>query len=183
MRSSLLSTSPGKINLVIAPHAGIDLVIETVTYLATTGNVRVIDCGNSFNVYPLAKSIRRQTTDLQSAMDRVLLNRAFTCYQVVTMLTKEHSKMPVLVIDFLATFLDENVAFSESKRLLNHAIAELNRISSFAQVLVTVRPLLTVNNERISLLNDITRASENVYRLESTLLIPESAIQLPLFKS
>ena len=61
-------------------------MLDLAAQLAAHGPLRVLDGGNQFNVYPVARAIRRQTPDLNAALQRIVLSRAFTCYQMVVML-------------------------------------------------------------------------------------------------
>jgi hypothetical protein len=161
MNFSLLPASSGAIHLVIAPHAGTALITETAARLALAGQVRVLDCGNRFNVYPVAKAVRRLTAEMDPVLDRILLSRAFTCYQVLALLRQETSPRPapILVVDLLATFLDENIPLTESRRLL------------------------TLSAERASLLEALMQTATAVYRLEDPSLLPEPQLQGMLFSA
>lgn len=180
MNFSPLPVTRGSYNLVIAPHAGIKLVIETTARLAVSAPVRLIDCGNRSNVYPITKVIRRLTRDVNATLDRIHISRAFTCYQVLAMLKRSESQIPTLVIDLLCTFLDETIKLDESRRLLDRSILELKRLSQVAPVLVTVKPLLTISAERISLLDAVAQNATSVYQIEEpdTVPIPESQLSL-----
>ena len=168
MNFSLLPTAYGGFNLMLAPHAGMSIVTEVAARLALAAPLRVLDCGNRFNVYPLAKTMRRLTIEIDPAMEHVLLSRAFTCYQVLVMLKREVSHNPVLVVDLLATFLDEDVSLVESQRLLSLCVAELQRLSRLAPVLVTVKPLLALSAERAPLLETIVQSAGRFYRFEES---------------
>jgi len=185
MNFSLLPASSGAIHLVIAPHAGTGLITETAARLALAGQVRVLDCGNRFNVYPVAKAVRRLTTEMDPVLDRILLSRAFTCYQVLALLRQETSPKPapILVVDLLATFLDENIPLAESRRLLDHSLYEIERLSQAAPVLITVKPLLTLSADRASLLEVLIQTATAVYRLEDPALLPEPQLQGMLFSA
>ena len=101
----------------------------------------VIDGGNSFDPYPVARAIRRRTHNLDEIFARVTIARAFTCYQVVTLLENTPATdRPHLVCDLTATFYDEAVSYSESYRLLRIAAGELRRLNRRAPVVVTARP-------------------------------------------
>ena len=45
-----------------APHAAAKLMLELSARLSLAGEVRVLDGGNRFNVYPVARAARRYTT-------------------------------------------------------------------------------------------------------------------------
>ena len=157
--------TPGSYDLVIAPHAGMPLITVISARLALTGTLRVLDCGNRYNVYPIAREIRRRSIAVDASMDNILITRAFTSYQVLAMLKRERAQAPVLVIDLLATYLDEDIDLVESRRLLRYSIAELARLSQSAPLLVTVKPLLPISAEREPLLQALARSAKIVYPL------------------
>ena len=88
-----------------------------------------------------ARAIRRQISDLNAALQRILLSRAFTCYQMVVMLDEVAAApfpIPTLALDLLATFYDENVTLVESQRLLRGCIRRLQQVSQQVPVIVSV---------------------------------------------
>jgi hypothetical protein len=154
--------------LVIAPHAGMPLINEAAARLALNGNVRVLDGGNRFNVYPVARSVRRLTPRLEETLARISLARAFTCYQMLTLLEDTPAlSTPTLVLDLLSTFLDESVRLEESRRLLQQSIRHLQRLSHSAPVVVSAKPLLALSADRLPLLELLQQAATNVIKLES----------------
>jgi hypothetical protein len=81
------SRPPGnQVMLVVAPHAANPLMLELAARLAVEQPLRVLDGGNRFNVYPVAKAVRRCTARLEEALGRIILSRAFTCYQLQALL-------------------------------------------------------------------------------------------------
>jgi hypothetical protein len=127
-QTNALGAHCSRLTLVIAPHAGMPLMVETAARLALNGSVRVLDGGNRFNVYPVAQAVRRITPRLEETLSHISLSRAFTCYQMLTLL-EETTAQPVatLVLDLLSTFLDENVTLVESRRLLHRWWSASNR--------------------------------------------------------
>ncbi len=154
--------------LVIAPHAGMPLIYETAARLALKGGVRVLDGGNRFNVYPVAQSIRRLTPRLEETLARISLARAFTCYQMLTLL-EETPALPMitLVLDLLSTYLDESVTLEESYRLLQQSLIQLDRLSQAAAVVISVKPFLALSANRTSLLELLEQSVSDVIKLES----------------
>ena len=51
-------------------------MLDLAAQLAAHGPLRVLDGGNQFNVYPVARAIRRRTSDLNAALQRIVLSRA-----------------------------------------------------------------------------------------------------------
>lgn len=165
-----------QIFLLIAPHAGKSMMLEMAARLATAGTLRVIDGGNQFNAYVVARAVRRRTARMEEALTNIRVARAFTCYQMLVMLadTPENSH-PTLVLDLLSTFYDENVRLAESRRLLAASIDHLRRLSETAPLMVSVRPPGSASEpERAELLEMLRQAAHQVWITE-----PPVAAALP----
>jgi hypothetical protein len=166
--------------LVIAPHAGMPLLVELAARLALNSKVRVLDGNNRFNVYPVAQAVRRLTPRLEETLSRVSLARAFTCYQMLTLLEETPAEStPTLVLDLLATFLDENVRLEESRRLLQLAIVQLQRLSQSAPLVVSVKPPIALVADRMPLLELLQQAAAHTIQLEGQQ--PQPVTTMPLF--
>ena len=166
--------------LIIAPHAGMPLMVELAARLALNDSVRVLDGGNRFNVYPVAQAVRRITPRLEETLSRISLARAFTCYQMLTLLEESPvQSTPTLVLDLLATFLDENVRLDESRRLLQLAIIQLQRLSQSAPLVVSVKPPIALVADRMPLLDLLQQAATRTLHLEAQ--HSQAAVTLPLF--
>ena len=130
-----------KIALLIGERAERETLLDFTAVLALRGPVRILDAGNSFDPYHVTRAIRRQTPQLDQPLARISVARAFTCYQVITLLQETPSTpMPHLVFDLLATFYDQAVSQAESYRLLQFAVVHLLRLKRQAPVIVGVRP-------------------------------------------
>ena len=122
---------------VIAPQAGRSFMLDLAARLALRGRLRVLDGGNQFNAYPVARAIRRYTADLNNVLQGIRMARGFTCYQMVSLITgSPEDKTPTLVLDLLATFYDENVTLAESKRLLLSCLNHLQKLGKASPVIV-----------------------------------------------
>ena len=151
-----------------APHAAVKLMLELAARLALSGELRVLDGGNRFNVYPVARTIRRYSPELSDALARIRLARAFTCYQAAAMLAEMPAEpRPLLVIDLLAAFYDESVALNESQRLLAGCLPHLQRLSQAAPVVVSARPPTAINPERLVLVQALRAAAAGTWQLEA----------------
>ena len=67
--NDVLELASGQILAILAPHAGRSLMLETAARFSLRGPVRVLDGGNHFNAYIVARSIRRFTADIDSGAD------------------------------------------------------------------------------------------------------------------
>ena len=110
-----------------------------------SSHLMVLDGGNCFNVYPVARLLRRHTSHVTAALAAIQVARAFTCFEMASLLKRSalRSGPPpaaILVIDFLSTFRDENVPLSERQRLLHTCLPPLRRLAEASMLLVTARP-------------------------------------------
>jgi hypothetical protein len=120
-------------------RVGGKVLLDFTAVLALRGPVRVLDAGNRFDPYRVTRAIRRRTSRLDPVMRRIYVARAFTCYQVVTLLQETPpTPAPHLVFDLLATFSDQAVTTAESRRLLQMAIEQLLRLRRQAPVIISV---------------------------------------------
>ena len=157
----LFLPTQNRLFLLVAPHAGHAAMLELAARLAVRGPLRVLDGGNQFNVYPVARSIRRRTPHLEAALGAIHLARAFTCYQMLALLQESTPQaVPTLVLDLLSTFYDQDVALPESRRLLRACLDELQRLSQSAPVVVSARPPAVLCPERLPLLDALRQASD-----------------------
>jgi hypothetical protein len=153
--------------LVVAPHAANTLMLELAGRLAKEGTLRVLDGGNRFNVYPVAKALRRLTPKLDDALQRITLSRAFTCFQLQALLQETPSnKSPTLVLDLLSTFYDESVNLAECRRLLAACLPHLRRLAHTAPLVVSVKPPPPIAAARQILLDTVQQAADQCWVLE-----------------
>ena len=172
------SVATGELGLVIGPRAERLQMLELSARLALHGAVRVLDGGNSYNALYVARYVRRQTVQLDETLNRILVARAFTCYQMVTLLCETAvSPTPTLVLDLLATFGDENVDLGESIRLLRLAIVQLQRLCRLAPVVVSIRPFSLHQSDRAVLTELVMNAATHHFVREPG---EEITRQLPL---
>lgn len=135
-----LGQLPGSYTLIIGPKAEQEVMATLVARLALQGRVHVLDGGNRFDAYRVARLIRRHTPMLDQALGRVRVARAFTCYQVVTLFRQtDAAAEPHLVLDLLSTFNDESVSLEESRRLLGEVLYHVARLSRRAPVVISIR--------------------------------------------
>lgn len=154
---------PERITLVVGQRARAEKMVELAASMSLRGEVHVLDAGNSFSAYGAARYVRRQTPRSQDVLRRILVARAFTCYQVVSLLRQTpDSQDPKLVMDLLSTFSDENVSPEESRRVLGVVIGELRRLRRTAAVAISIsRP---PQPERAGLVDLLVEVADRVQR-------------------
>jgi hypothetical protein len=157
------SVATGELGLVIGPRAERVAMLELSATLALHGAVRVLDGGNSYNALYVARYIRRHTVQLDETLNRITLARAFTCYQMVSLLQETAvSPHPTLILDLLATFYDESVAVQEAQRLLRQGVAQLNRLRRLAPVIVSLRPPPPHQPDRAALSQPLEKIADHL---------------------
>lgn len=158
-------------------------MLDLAARLSLSGPLYLLDCGNRSNMYRVAKTLRSLTNDPVAVLKNIRLSRAFTCYQVVALLDKmavETAGVPVLVLDFLTTFMDESVQLAESRMLFESALQRLQQLSRSAPVVASVKPLLSISSPRSGLMEELKSQAFQVWE-ESALPAPyETDLQLPL---
>ena len=186
MENSLIPFStplPSRRFLAIGAHALSNKMLELIAKLSLMQHVTVLDCGNRSNMYSVAKMIRPYTSDPVRVMCNIRLSRAFTCYQVVAMLqavTVNPPQEPLVVLDLLATFLDEDVELKDAQRLLNHSLSLLTQLSALAPVVISVRPIPLIAHQRAVLL-ELLKSNVDVCWEEPLALQTAQQTQMPLF--
>ncbi len=137
-----LALPPGaRLALVTAARAARPQMLALCARLALAGPLRVLDGGNSFDAYAVAREIRRHTPRVEPILDRIRIQRAFTCYQLLTLLHETPPQgAPTFVLDALSTFDDESVYLAERRRLLGECCLRLRFLSQSGPVVVSARP-------------------------------------------
>lgn len=169
--------------VVFSEHGGASLMLDLTARLSLRGPLYLLDCGNRSNMYRVARTLRALTDDPVAVMRNIRLSRAFTCYQVVALLEIAASRpaAPVLVLDLLATFMDESVQVQESNMLFNCALQLLSALGQSTPVVISAKPLLSISAPRSGLLEQLKEAATVIWE-ENVLPSPRLAagVQLPL---
>lgn len=161
---SLPSPVSGRILLLVSPASTLPDLFDLVARLALQGSVCVFDGGNTFQGYLLARSLRRQVPDPTAPLQRVLLSRVFTCYQMAALLDSESFPAhPILLLDFLATFYDQSVRVAERRRLLRGCLRRLREISRRTPVAIWVQQRQVIPEEALSFLDLVQSAAGQVW--------------------
>lgn len=123
--------------LLVGPRSINTTMLTAIARLGERGALRVLDGGNRFNAYTVARAARGRP----EVLNRITVSRAFTCYQVLSLLESTPAiQMPFVVLDMLSTFYDESVQLGERKRLLRACIIHLKRLERLAGGAVSVHP-------------------------------------------
>ena len=169
-----LSPTPSLQLLIAPPSFQREASLQFITELAQSGPVQVLDGGNRFDVLGLNRELRRRDLPFYAALERVQIARAFTCYQMTTLVESHpQSRTPTLVLNLLATFQDENASLSERLRLLEICLYNLRKWAQRTVVLTILHP----QPAEEPFLFHVREAADQVWVFE----LPTPAAQLTLF--
>ena len=131
----LLELRPKQWNLLIMPERG--RLLRAMAELAKCTPLIVLDCGRQFDASIVARAARGRA----EVIDSIKVQRAFICYEAVKLLERTPAgSAPVIVLDFLSTFYDENVKMQTRKFLLERSLEHFRRLSQGGGVAVSIHP-------------------------------------------
>ena len=161
----------GKLIVVHAPDAACAESMTLIAELGLRGPVTIMDGGNRYKPYQVAMQLRRETVDVSKAASQVFSRRAFTCYEMNTLLSSTPSlNQPYLILDLLNTFYDDHVPIYEAYRLLKSCLGQIQRLVLSGPVVVTLAPPLA--EERDFLIDQVCRQADEVIIKEAPVCQP-----------
>jgi hypothetical protein len=124
------------------PRASIKQLALHIAYAASARGKTVVflDGANSFDPFLISGLARSAGLVPEELLGRIHISRAFTCHQMQALIVErlgdrlgDASNRPgasvAIVSGLLDTFYDESVQFSEARKLLESATAELARLA------------------------------------------------------
>ena len=137
---------------------------ELIDRLGMRGPVQVIVGGNRISFERLPLILNQQLGKVYNIMDRILVSRAETCYQMKDVLTAlEPSPIPIVITDMLASFYEEDLTLKEVALLLQKCILRIHQLCNFAPVLISAAP----DPSRPSLIQFIEKNSDERFYFQS----------------
>jgi hypothetical protein len=132
-------------------------------------NVVFIDGANTFRLYHITRLARLHQLDPKQALDRIYISRAFTAYQMTSLIMqkleetiKTCSSKLVIISDLAAMFLDKDVEDEEAKRIYSQVTTRLSNFAREQQVIVVVTYPPHINSPRNIYLEALTSGRANV---------------------
>jgi hypothetical protein len=133
-----LDLHPNGWTLWIVPRPLRHRLLIAAAQMAYTRSLSVLDCGRQYDATVVARAARGRA----EIIDRIQVQRAFTCFEAARLIqTHAASLVPVLILDLLATFQDENVPFGMRRHLLEESILSMQALNRGAGLAVSVHPL------------------------------------------
>jgi hypothetical protein len=152
----------GKLIVIYSPDAAVMESMTLAAELGLQGPVTLLDGGNRYKPSRIGNLLRRKTMDIETAANRILSRRAFTCYEMNTLLASTPSvKQPYLILDLLNTFYDDHVPAHEAQRLLGSCLDQIHRLTICGPVILTLAPPLVAG--RMFLLDQVCRRADEIF--------------------
>jgi hypothetical protein len=106
-------------------------------------NTVFIDGANTFRLYQITRLARLHQLDPKQVLDRIYISRAFTAYQMASLVLQKledavktcNAKL-VIISDIAAMFLDKDVQDEEAKRIYSQVTTRLSNFAREHQVIV-----------------------------------------------
>jgi hypothetical protein len=170
--NNLLDLCPKQWKLIVSPPQ--KRLLVAIAYLAYNSPLMVFDCGRKFD----SSIVARAAHGRQEIIDRIKIQRAFTCDEAVKLLEQiPVGKEPIVILDFLSTFYDENVKTNTRNFLFENSLHHFKRLSRAGGLAVSVYPA-PVSEAALDLFERLQSAAPHISVYEST---QNRASQLSLF--
>jgi hypothetical protein len=118
--------------------------------------------------YELTRMIRRNTIHVKQTLNRLFSARASTCYRLFDSLANLPSQgEPILILDFLHTFCDDDIPLPVRLFKLRQCCQELKRLAFYRPVIVMIQQMPA--EEHKSFLSMIDPLTQHIFTLEPEL--------------
>lgn len=151
-----------RFGLLICDQPGSEQLQQLAAILSLQGPVKVLDAGNTFNVFDVAYTIRRLTVNLYQASDNIHIVRAFTCIEVLRGLEEMQAGGPVIILDLLATFYDQAVSNQRAQVLFDRCLEQIQRLKQAAPLVVSATANQGIGTPREKFLASLMAAADMV---------------------
>jgi len=126
-------------------------------------NVVFIDGGNTFRLYKIARLAQLNHLNPRQALERLFISRAFTAYQLTSLIldkleetVQKYNAKLVVISDIAGFFLDDDIPNEEAQKVYSQVISYLSSFAKKHQIILIATYLPDSENERSSLLQEIT---------------------------
>ncbi len=115
---------------------------DLIANLILSGPLFIISGDEWLPAFALPRMIRGRTAEIKEVMSRLHTVRASTCYRLWDSLAGIPSKgEPILVMDFLHTFYDDDIPLRTRLFRLRECCRELKRLAFYRSVMVMIQKM------------------------------------------
>lgn len=178
MNTLPISTAPIVMRAALLPACRVTVLgasasalgIQYAAQAAGENQTVVFLCGdNRFDPYAVARHARLQGCDARAVLQRILIARAFTAYQLAELLARiepNHIAGPVIVSGLCTAFFDEDLSHTEAARLFYRTLWRVIALAQAGLALLLIESATAPSTRRAHFLTDLARASNVVIRLD-----------------
>ena len=129
-----------RLTLVVAERYEHENITELIAALCLRGPLYVLAGSDWLPGYGLTRLIRHRTHEVRQTLKHVRMARAFTCYQLLDLIANiRPDDEPLLILDFLNTFLNDDIPLPVRFRVLRQCCGHLQRLAFRKPVAVFVQ--------------------------------------------
>lgn len=132
-------------------------------------NVVFIDGGNTFRLYKIARLAQLQQLNPTKALGRIFISRAFTAYQLTSLIldkleetTRTYNAKLVVISDIAGLFLDNDIAQEEAEKVYSQIISYLSNFAKKHNIIIVATYLPYSDNKRSGILQEVTCSKANI---------------------
>ena len=132
-------------------------------------NVIFIDGGNTFRLYQIAEFAQIHQLNPKQVLDNIFISRAFTAYQVTSLIThqlkeaiKKYNAKLVIISDIAGFFLDTDIPEDEAQRIFSQVTTLLSNFARETQTIIIATYPPHADTTRNNFLQTLTRSKANV---------------------
>ncbi len=132
-------------------------------------NIVFIDGGNSFRLYQIAQIAQIHHLSPKKVLDNIYISRAFTAYQVASLIkqhlqktVKKYNAKLVIISDIAGFFLDKDIPEDEAQRIFGQVATYLSNFARETQTIVIATYPQHADSTRNDLLHTQTIRRANV---------------------
>jgi hypothetical protein len=126
-------------------------------------NVIFIDGGNTFRLYNIARFAQLHHFNPKEALERIFISRAFTAYQLTSLImekleetVKLYNAKLVVISDVAGFFLDSDVPAEEALKIYSQIMGYLSNFTKKYRIIIVATYLPYESGKRNTLLQEIT---------------------------
>jgi len=136
------STEKRGLTLILTQDKARESKTDLIANLILMGPLFVLSGDEWLPSFVLPRLLRSRTTEIKAIMGRLRMVRASTCYRLFDSLATTDSKgEPILLMDFLHTFYDDDIPLRTRLFKLRECCRELVRLAFY-------RPVIVMTQER-----------------------------------
>jgi predicted ATP-dependent serine protease len=134
-----------------------------------SSNVVYIDGGNTFRLYQISRLAQLHHLNPKQVLDRIFLSRAFTAYQLTTLImerlkdaVEKYNAKLVIISDIAGMFLDKDIPEEEARSIYSQVLGYLQGFARQQNIILLATYHPRQNNDRNACFQTMSCAKASV---------------------